>query len=131
MLASSLFILFSSSSLALAFRRSAINCTNPRIFELFPELPRLRKLVPVDAFDILKWVWLFRMLPISLCVFDYTATPLARSGCFQGRRGGFLGLFLSPLEVAPGKGGGGFRKAAQGQWGNDAGRKGVAESTSL
>ena len=39
-LANSLLILFSSSSRALAFLRSAINCTNPRIFELFPELPR-------------------------------------------------------------------------------------------
>ena len=51
MFANSLFILFSSSSLALAFLRSAINCTRPRMFELFPELPRLRKL-PLDRFDI-------------------------------------------------------------------------------
>jgi hypothetical protein len=35
-----LLILFSSSSLALAFLKSAINCTNPRIFALFPMLPR-------------------------------------------------------------------------------------------
>jgi hypothetical protein len=50
MFANSLLILFSSNSLALAFLRSAINCTSPRIFELFPELPRLKKLVaPEDA----------------------------------------------------------------------------------
>jgi hypothetical protein len=47
--ANSLLIRFSSNSLALAFRKSAINCTNPRIFELFPELPRLRK--PAAAED--------------------------------------------------------------------------------
>jgi len=40
MFASSLFILFSSSSLALAFLRSAMNCTSPRMFELLFELPR-------------------------------------------------------------------------------------------
>lgn len=41
MLASSLLILFSSSSLALAFLRSAINCTNPRMLELLlVERPR-------------------------------------------------------------------------------------------
>jgi hypothetical protein len=38
--ANSLLILFSSSSLALAFLKSAINCTSPRIWELFPELAR-------------------------------------------------------------------------------------------
>jgi hypothetical protein len=47
--ANSLLIRFSSNSLALAFRKSAINCTNPRIFELFPELPRPRK--PAAAED--------------------------------------------------------------------------------
>lgn len=47
--ANSLLILFSSSSLALAFRRSAINCTNPRIFELFPEEPRLKKLLAAEV----------------------------------------------------------------------------------
>lgn len=41
--ASSLLILFSSNSLARAFLRSAMNCTNPRILALFPEDPRLRK----------------------------------------------------------------------------------------
>jgi hypothetical protein len=48
MFASSLLILFSSSSLALAFLRSAMNCTRPRILELFPEFPRLRKPPDVD-----------------------------------------------------------------------------------
>ena len=48
MFANSLLILFSSSSLALAFRRSAMNCTNPRMFELFPELPRLKKPAAAD-----------------------------------------------------------------------------------
>jgi hypothetical protein len=43
MFANSLFILFSSNSLALAFLKSAINCTRPRMFEPFPEFPRLRK----------------------------------------------------------------------------------------
>jgi hypothetical protein len=43
MFANSLLILFSSSSLALAFLRSAINWTKPRMFALFPEDPRLRK----------------------------------------------------------------------------------------
>jgi hypothetical protein len=49
MFANSLFILFSSNSLALAFLKSAINCTRPRMFELFPEFPRLRK--PAAAED--------------------------------------------------------------------------------
>jgi hypothetical protein len=48
MFASSLLILFSSNSLALAFLRSAMNWTSPRILELFPELPRLRKPPDVD-----------------------------------------------------------------------------------
>jgi hypothetical protein len=43
MFASSLLIRFSSNSLARALRKSAINCTNPRMFELFPELPLLKK----------------------------------------------------------------------------------------
>jgi hypothetical protein len=43
MFASSLLIRFSSNSLARALRKSDINCTNPRIFELFPELPLLKK----------------------------------------------------------------------------------------
>ena len=49
MFASSLLILFSSSSLALAFLRSAMNCTRPRMFELLLELPRPRKLPAEDA----------------------------------------------------------------------------------
>ena len=111
MFASSLLILFSSSSLARAFLRSAMNWTNPRMFELFPELPRLRKLLPVDAFDILKWVWLFRMLPISLCVFDYTATPLARSGCFQGAVGAvFLDFSCRLWRLLQEKGEGGSER---------------------
>lgn len=64
--ASSLFILFSSSSLALAFLRSAMNCTNPRMFELFPELPRLRKLDPA-MFDISAEKWPFWMAPFPTC----------------------------------------------------------------
>ena len=48
MFASSLLILFSSSSLALAFLRSAMNWTSPRILELFPEFPRPRKPPDVD-----------------------------------------------------------------------------------
>jgi hypothetical protein len=48
MFASSLLILFSSSSLALAFLRSAMNCTSPRIF-VFPELPRPKKPPEVAA----------------------------------------------------------------------------------
>lgn len=43
MFASSLFILFSSSSLALAFRRSAMNWTRPRMFELVLLTDRPRK----------------------------------------------------------------------------------------
>ncbi len=43
MFASSLLILFSSKSLALAFLRSAMNCTSPRIELLFPAEDRPRK----------------------------------------------------------------------------------------
>ena len=49
MFASSLLILFSSNSLALAFLKSAMNCTSPRMFALFPEDPRLKK--PAAAED--------------------------------------------------------------------------------
>ena len=47
-LANSLLIRFSSSSRALAFRRSAMNCTNPRIVELPLLFPRPKKLDPVE-----------------------------------------------------------------------------------
>ncbi len=47
MLASSLLILFSSSSRALAFLKSAMNCTKPRILELLL-LERPRKPPPVE-----------------------------------------------------------------------------------
>jgi hypothetical protein len=49
MFASSLLILFSSRSLALAFLRSAMNWTSPRIFELFPVVPRPKKFTAVEA----------------------------------------------------------------------------------
>lgn len=42
MFASSLLILFSSNSLALAFLKSAMNWTSPRMFALFPDEPRLK-----------------------------------------------------------------------------------------
>ncbi len=47
MLASSLLIRFSSSSRALAFLKSAMNCTKPRILELLL-LERPRKPPPVE-----------------------------------------------------------------------------------
>jgi len=47
-LANSLLIRFSSNSRALAFRKSAINCTNPRIVELPLLFPRPKKLDPVE-----------------------------------------------------------------------------------
>jgi hypothetical protein len=49
MFANSLLILFSSNSLALAFLKSAMNCTKPRMLDPFPEFPRLRK--PAAAED--------------------------------------------------------------------------------
>lgn len=48
MLASSLLIRFSSSSRALAFRKSAMNCTKPRIVELPLLFPRPKKLDPAE-----------------------------------------------------------------------------------
>ena len=48
MLANSLLMRFSSSSRALAFRRSAMNCTNPRMFELLL-VDRPRKPLAVEA----------------------------------------------------------------------------------
>lgn len=47
MLANSLLIRFSSSSLALAFLKSAMNCTRPRMFELLL-VERPRKPLPPD-----------------------------------------------------------------------------------
>ncbi len=52
MLASSLLILFSSNSRALAFRRSAMNCTSPRMLELLL-VERPRKPPPVED-DMMK-----------------------------------------------------------------------------
>ena len=55
-LASSLLILFSSNSLALAFLKSAINCTNPRMFALFPDVPRLKKPAAAEVAMIGYWL---------------------------------------------------------------------------
>lgn len=56
MFASSLLIRFSSSSLALAFRMSAINCTNPRILALFPDEPRLKKPAAAELAMLKSWL---------------------------------------------------------------------------
>jgi hypothetical protein len=58
MFANSLLILFSSNSLALAFLKSAMNWTNPRMFALFPDEPRLKK-PPVDV----------AMIGVDLCLY--------------------------------------------------------------
>lgn len=65
MFASSLLILFSSNSLALAFRRSAMNCTSPRMFALFPDVPRLKKPAAAEV-AILKWLLSSPFRPYSL-----------------------------------------------------------------